>query len=167
MPNGILPPGSRAYLLGLATSLAELSVFAPLEEGAAEGALMLARLDFAAFADSSSLAELNTAFSEAGVPPWPGYGYIVFASTAEPAVYLCWVKGIAWLPIIIGVIGTIALPPLLGAGLWLITPDPIKELIQSLPMLLMMVLVMFGMMKLIPALMPRERKREKIEERSR
>ena len=167
MPNGLLPPGTRAYFLGSAASIDELGAFMPLEEGAIEGTLMLARLDFAEFPEPSSLEELNSVLSNAGVVPWPGYPYIVYASATEPAVFLHWTKGIAWLPIIIGGLATIVLPPLLGAGLWLIIPDPVKNMIESLFSLGMMALVMFAMVKMIPALMPREEKPEEIKEKAR
>jgi hypothetical protein len=49
MPYAMVPPGYRAVLLGQAASLDDLGTFAPLEEGTAEGALVLMRLDFAAF----------------------------------------------------------------------------------------------------------------------
>ena len=47
MPYAMVPPGYRAVLLGSAQNLEDLSTFAPLEEGSAEGALILMRLDFA------------------------------------------------------------------------------------------------------------------------
>ena len=85
MPNGLVPPGSRAILLGSAASIKDLGIFAPQEEGAAEGALMLMRLDFADFPAGESLDRLNKALSDAGVLTWPGYPFIVYADTATPS----------------------------------------------------------------------------------
>jgi hypothetical protein len=43
MPYAFIPPGYRAVLLGQAQDIASLGTFAPLEESAAEGALVLSR----------------------------------------------------------------------------------------------------------------------------
>ena len=58
MPDGMLPPGYRAVLLGQAASIEDLSMVAPLEAEAAEGSLMLMRLDFAEYPLSEVLNEL-------------------------------------------------------------------------------------------------------------
>ena len=44
----------------------------------------------------------------------------------SPAVYLAWQKGLAWMPIIIGLLVTVVLPPLLG-GAYLVAYAPISE----------------------------------------
>ena len=166
MSNGIVPLGWRAVPLGSATTIEDLGTFAPLEEGAAEGALMLMRLDFADYSSSETLSQLNQTCLDAGIPGWPGYGYIVFADTTQPSVYLGWQKGIAWMPVIIGLLATMVLPPLLLGGIWLILPQEVKSLISGLINLGMMVLILFLMMKMMPALMPEKEKPKEIKERA-
>jgi len=143
MPYAFLPAGYRAVLLGQAQDIESLGTFAPLEEGAAEGALVLMRLDFAEQVSEETLGELEQALQDAGVEPWPDSEYYVYADTNSPSVYIVWQKGLAWLPIIIGLLATIVLPPLLTAGIWLILPDSLKSLISGMINLGMMMLVMW------------------------
>jgi len=159
--NGLIPPGYRAALIGSAATLKDLDIFTTMEEGAAEGALMLARLDFADFPTGEALSKLNAALVEAGVPAWPGYGCIVYADTTQPSVYLAWQKGIAWMPIIIGILALTVLPPLLGSLLWLILPQSLKDLITGLISMGMMVLVMFVMMQVVKPLTASVREKPK------
>ena len=166
MPDGLTPPGYRAVLIGSAATIEELSAFAPMEEGTAEGSLMLMRLDFADFPTGEALAELEGRLQEAGVERWPGYPYIVYAETAVPSVYLAWQKGITWLPVILGILAVTLLPPLLLAGIWLILPESVKALISGLVNLGMMALVFFLLIKMMPALMPARERPKEIEERA-
>jgi len=166
MPYAFVPPGYSAVLLGQVENIEDLGTFTPLEEGAAEGALVLMRLDFAEQVSEETLGNLEQALRDAGVEPWPGSDYYVYADTDSPAVYLVWQKGFAWLPVIIGLLAVTVLPPLLTAGIWLILPDSLKSLISSLINLGMMVLVMWLMMSLIKPLMAPE-KTKQIEEASR
>jgi len=70
---------------------------------------------------------------------------------------------LAWLPIIIGLLATVVLPPLLTAGIWLILPDSLKSLISGMINLGMMMLVMWLMMSVIKPLTAPE-KPERLEE---
>ena len=88
MTSAILPPRYQAHLLGSAGSLDDLNAFVPLEEGVAEGALMLMELDFTEFPSAEGLADLNEALIDGGVAPWPGSDFIVFADAVRPRVYL-------------------------------------------------------------------------------
>ncbi|MFC1956619.1 hypothetical protein ACFLWZ_08955, partial [Chloroflexota bacterium] len=72
IPNGIMPAGWRAVLLGSASSVDDMGAFTTLEEGVPEGALMLARLDFAEYPELESINQINQALAEAGVESWPG-----------------------------------------------------------------------------------------------
>jgi len=165
MPYAMVPPGYRAVLLGQAATIEDLGTFTPLEEGAAEGALILMKLDFAEFPSEEVLAQLNQACLEAGIPTWPGYDYIVYADLTSSSVYLAWQKGIAWLPIIIGILVTVALPPLLMSLVWWILPEEVKSLISGLINMGMMLLVMFVMMQLVKPLMaPAKEKPKRLEE---
>ena len=145
MPYAMVPPGCKAVLLGQAQTIEDLGTFAPLEESAAEGALILMRLDFADLPSSEKLAQINQACLDKGIPSWPGYDYIVYADTAQPSVYLAWQKGFAWMPIIVGLLVTTVLPALLGALSWWILPQGVKDLISGLMDMGMMVLVMWVM----------------------
>ena len=164
MPYAFVPPGYRAVLLGQAQEIEDLGTFAPLEESSAEGALVLIRLDFDEPPSEETLGNLEQACREAGVEPWPGSQYYVYADTNSPAVYLVWQKGMAWLPIILGLLATMVLPPLLTAGIWLVLPDSLKSLISSLVNMGMLLLVMFLIMKMVPALSPGKEKPKQIEE---
>ena len=164
MPYAMVPPGYRAVLLGSAQNLEDLSTFATLEEGSAEGALILMRLDFAEPPSSEALAQLEQACREAGIEPWPGSEYYVYADTASPAVYLIWQKGLAWLPIIIGIVATVALPPLITAGVWLLLPSSLKSLISNLVNIGILLLVVFLVMKMMPVLSPAKEKPKQVKE---
>ena len=163
MPYAFVPPGYRAVLIGQAQAVEDLGTFAPLEEGAAEGALVLMKLDFIEPPSEEALGNLEQAFRDTGVEPWPGSEYYVYADTTTGSVYLVWQKGMAWLPIIIGLVATMVLPPLLTAGVWLILPDSIKSLISSLINLGMMMLMMWLMMSMIKPITASE-KPERLEE---
>jgi hypothetical protein len=152
MPYAILPPGYQAVLVGSATVLEDLGTLAPLEQSSEEGALFLVRLDFAGTPSAEGLAQLDQAFYEAGVERWPGYEHVVYADTTEPAVYLVWQKGMPWLPIIIGLVATVVLPPLLGSVLWWILPQGVKDLVSGIINLGMMLLILFILMQVMKPL---------------
>ena len=166
MPYAFIPPGYRAVLLGQAQDIASMGTFTPLEESAAEGALVLMRLDFTESPSSEVLASLEQACVDAGIEPWPGSEYYVYADIDSTSVYLVWQKGIAWLPVIIGLLATMILPPLLTAGIWLILPDSIKSLINNLIGMGMMLLVLFLVMKMMPALSPEKEKPRQVKEKA-
>jgi len=167
MPYAFVPPGYRAVLLGQAQEIEDLGTFAPLEESSAEGALVLMRLDFLEPLSEETLGNLEQVCQDTGIESWPGSEYYVYSDTASPAIYLVWQKGLAWLPIVIGLLATMVLPPLLTAGVWLILPDSLKSLISSLINMGMMMLVMFLVMKMVPTLSPEKEKPKQIEEASR
>ncbi|MFC1906836.1 hypothetical protein ACFLW8_01950 [Chloroflexota bacterium] len=167
MPYAFVPPGYRAVLLGQAQDIEDLGTFAPLEESSAEGALVLMRLDFLEPLSEETLGDLEQVCRDTGIEPWPGSEYYVYSDTASLAVYLVWQKGLAWLPIVIGLLATMVLPPLLTAGVWLILPDSLKSLISSLINMGMMMLVMFLVMKMVPTLSPEKENPKQIEEASR
>ena len=160
MPYAFVPPGYRAVLLGQAQEIEDLGTFAPLEESSVEGALVLVRLDFDEPLSEETLGNLEQACREVGVEPWPGSEYYVYADMGSPAVYLVWQKGMAWLPIILGLLATVVLPPLLTAGIWLVLPDSLKSLISSLINMGMMLLVMWLMMSLVKPLMAPEKPKQ-------
>ena len=166
MPYAFIPPGYRAVLLGQAQDIASRGTFTPLEESAAEGALVLMRLDFAEQPSEEALGNLEQACVDAGVEAWPGSEYYVYSDTDSTSVYLVWQKGIAWLPVIIGLLATLILPPLLTAGIWLILPDSIKSLINNLIGMGMMLLVLFLVMKMMPALSPEKEKPRQVKEKT-
>ena len=154
MPDGMLPPGYRAVLLGQAASVEDLNMVAPLEEETAEGSLMLMRLDFTEVPSAEVLSQLEASLRDAGVPPWPGNTSIVYAEANQPYIYLAWQKGIAWMSVIIGILVTLVLPTILGAVVWVLLPDWVKQLIEVGGVML----VMFGVMSLMKGFMPKEEK---------
>jgi hypothetical protein len=141
----IIPPGYQAHLVGVASSLDELNGFVPLEAGLPEPSQVLMRVDIALGEDAYSIAEdLNGQLLASGVPPWPGYpGRIAF--TEGNSVYLAWLKGIAWMPIIMGLL--IGLPIVLPIILWFVSPG-FRETIEGMFGFLIMMLMMVFVMKL-------------------
>ena len=164
MPYTMTPPGYRAVLIGQAVAIEELGTFAPLEESSAEGALFLMRLDFVESPSVEALAQLEQACFDAGVEMWPGYSHVVYADVNQPAVYLAWQKGLAWLPIIIGLLVTTVLPPLLGSLVWWLIPESLKNLISGIVNMGMMVLVMVLVTKIMPKPIPEKEKPKKVKE---
>jgi hypothetical protein len=164
MPYALVPPGYRAVLIGQAAAIEELGTFAPLEQDSAEGALFLVRLDFAEFPSAEALDQLEQAFFDAGVELWPGYSHVVYADVDQPGVYLAWQKGLAWIPIIIGLLVTVVLPPLLGGLIWQLMPQSLKDLISGIVNMGIMLLVMFLMTKIMPTFTPEKEKPKKLKE---
>jgi hypothetical protein len=164
MPYAFTPPGYMPVLLGQAQDIEDLGAFTTLEEGAAEGTLVLMKLDFVEPPLEEVLVELEQACRNAGVEPWPGSEFYVYADISSKSVYLVWQKGFAWLPIIIGLLATMVLPPLLTAGLWLILPDSLKSFISGLINLGIMMLMMWLVMKMVPALSSEKAKPKQIKE---
>ena len=165
MPCAFVPPGYRAVLIGQAQNIEDLGTFSPLEESAEEGAFVLVRLDFAQEISEEVLGSIEQACRDAGVEPFPGSEYYVYADTGSNSVYLVWQKGFAWLPIIIGILATVVLPPLLTAGIWLILPDSLKSLISSLVNMGMILLLMWLMTSLMkPLLAPAKEKPKQVKE---
>lgn len=136
----IIPPGYTAHLLGTVSTLGELNTISPFEETIPEGSLMLMRLDFTELPSTESLTSLEQQLTGAGVPLWPGYTNHVY--TDGLTTYITWQKGIAWMPIIIGILVLLVLPTLLGGFIWWLTPEPVKEIINTMVMVGIMVLMM-------------------------
>ena len=162
MPYAFVPPGYRAVLVAQASSIEDLGAFAPMEENTTEGTLVLMKLDFLEQVSEEKLIELEEACHDAGVEPWPGSEFYVYADINSNSVYLAWQKGIAWLPIIIGLLAVTALPALLGTFLWWIIPDSLKNLINMGMMMLMMWLVM----KMISPLLSEKERPKQVTERA-
>ena len=99
-----------------------------------------------------------------GVELWPGYSHVVYADVDQPGVYLAWQKGLAWIPIIIGLLVTVVLPPLLGGLVWQLMPQSLKDLITGIVNIGMMVLVMVLMTKIMPKPTPEKEKPKKVKE---
>ena len=152
MPITIPPPGYQAVLIGQSERVEDLGVFAPLEESSDEGALFLMRLDFTEQPSTEALTQLEEGFIDAGVEMWPGYDHVVYADVDQPTIYLCWMKGLAWIPIIVGLLVTVVLPPLLGSLVWWLIPADLKSLIMNIVNIGVLLLVVFLMSKLMPSI---------------
>jgi hypothetical protein len=131
--DAILPSGYKAVSIGSVTSFDDLGTFQPMEEGQEEGSRMLAELTFQHRpADFDYLAAaLNQRCLETGVTSWPEHQNIAFADPAQPVIYICWQKGFVWWVWILGLLGSLILPPLIMAGLWLILPESLKDMIEA------------------------------------
>jgi len=145
MLDTVLPPGYKAISIGSVTSFDELGAFQPMEEGQEEGSRMLAQLVFQhRLPDFDYLAaELNQRCLETGVTPWPERRDFVFVDPAQPVLYICWQKGFVWWVWILGLLASLVLPPLIMAGLWLILPESVKEMIEAVTYLGIMGVAMY------------------------
>ncbi len=162
MPYAFVPPGYSAVLVAQAPNVEDLGAFAPLEESTSEGTLVLLKLDFLEPVPEEKLTEIERACRDAGVESWPGSEFYVYADTNTNSVYLIWQKGLAWLPIIIGIVGMTVLPPLLGSFLWWIMPDSLKNLIN----MGMMILMMWVVSKIMPSPTRDKEKPKQVTERA-
>ncbi len=152
MPVTMVPEGYQAVFVGSATTLDDLGAFAPLEESADEGALFLMRLDLADFPSSEALTELEQKLSEARVEMWPGRDHYVYVDLNEPVLYIAWQKGFAFLPIILGILLFVALPPLIMSAVWWLMPADLKSMITGVVNIGVMALIMFLMMQVMKPL---------------
>jgi hypothetical protein len=148
--NTVLPSGYTAVLVGSVTSFNELESFETLEQGQEEGSRILAQLTFEQRAPDLDylVGQLNQKCLEASVTPWPERRDIAVADPVEPVIYLCWRKGFVWWGWILALLGSVVLPPLIMAGLWLILPDSVKQMIEAVVNLSIMGIVLFVMSKM-------------------
>ena len=145
-------PRYQAVLLGQAFRAEDLGTFVPLEESAAEGALVLVRLDLAEPVTPATLAQLNQACFSKGVPPWPGYTAVAYPDPSGYSLYFAWQKGQVQWAIILAIVGAAILPAVLGGVIWALIPQSVKDLISSLVDMGIMVLIMYVMMQVMKPL---------------
>ena len=162
MPYAFIPPGYSAVLVAQSSRVEDLGAFAPMEESTAEGTLVLLKLDFLEPVPEAKLIEIEQACRNAGVEPWPGNEFYVYADTNTNSVYLVWQKGLAWLPIIIGIVAMTVLPVLLGSFLWWIMPESLKNLIN----MGMMILMLWVVTKIMPSPTREKEKPKQVTERA-
>jgi len=156
MPDIQIPPGYKTVFLGAVPgSLA--GDFLPLEESAPEECRMLVRLDFSEYPSIEVCSQLNQGLLSQGVPPWPEHQDIVFLHPSEPAIYLAWWKGMVWWALILVLIGSMVLPPLIGSVIWAILPDEVKQMIEMLLVLGLMVIMMSFVSKMTKSASPAEK----------
>ncbi len=155
----VIPPGYQARLAGIASSLDELNGLVPLEAGLPEPSRVLMRVDISPGEDVFSIAEsINGQLLARGVPAWPEYpGRVAFAEGSS--VYLAWVKGFAWMPLIIGLL--IGLPLLLPIILWFVSPG-FRETVQVMLGFLIMMVMMSFMMKMTRGIATPSKPREEL-----
>lgn len=133
-------------ILGSFTTLDELLDIAPLEENVPEISLMQLDLHYETRPTDESLAELATLMAEAGIPQWSIDTPHVSLDESTNVVHITWVKGFAWTPVIVGLIGLVILPVLLGGFLLWIIPDELINMISSVIMIVIMMKIMGPMM---------------------
>jgi hypothetical protein len=140
-----IPAGYSARLLVTATSLTEASAFYAAEAAQVEQTRMLLRLDCLSVDDASSAAEtIQSGCLSQGIPPWPEYpGQYTFVDGS--CVYVTWMKGFSWWPIIGGLI----IIPIVGMILWAIMPETLQQLISAVTMMFVAMLMMKVMMPML------------------
>lgn len=138
-----MPIGYSTYYGGAYTDLAAQQAQAlALEQSVPEGTLVLLELSLPEAPGLDVLADLNGKLLDAGVPPWPGYSSLVFSdSTDRTKIYITWVKGLAFSPIIIGIL-FLVLPVILGGVIWFLIPEEIKSMMVMLGFMLILMPIM-------------------------
>jgi len=138
-----MPAGYTTYYAGSFEDLRkQQALVAAQEEATREGTLVLMELELAESLHPDTLVEVNNQLLSAGVPAWQGYRNIVFADSAAPKkVYVCWTKGIAWSGIIIGIL-LFLLPTILGGILWFLIPQPVKDMLVMMGLMMVMLPIM-------------------------
>lgn len=144
----VLPPGYRAVPVSQVTGFDQLSTFSALEENQPEGSRMLCALTFWEKPSPEVVAVINQKCWEQGVSPWPELQDIAFADPYEPVVYICWQKGAAWWGWILVLLASIVLPPLIMAGLWLILPESLRQMVEAVMYVGIVGIVMLVMSKM-------------------
>lgn len=141
-----MPVQYTSVLLGSGTQLSDLSIYQPQEESTPEGSLILLELDLAESIDQSTVDGINTACAGVGITPWPGNTVIASLDGTGTVLSLMWLKGIAWLPAILGVLALTILPVLLGVFLWWLIPEEVQNMIEAVVMMMVMMVMMRMMM---------------------
>jgi len=137
-----MPIGYTTYYAGSFEDLrSQQALVAAQEEAIPEGTLVLLEFNLSEAPNPEVLVGLNSRLLSAGVPPWAGYSNVVFANAAQPKVYVAWTKGFAWTPIIIGIIFLI-LPVILGAVLWFLIPQGVKDMMMMVGLMMVMIPIM-------------------------
>jgi hypothetical protein len=138
-----MPIGYTTYYGGTFDNQATARVqAAALEEAMPEGTLVLLQATLPAELSAETLVDMNMRLRAAGVPPWPGYSDLVFPdATDAKKVYVCWVKGIAWMSIILAILFFVA--PIV---LWFLIPQSIRDMMMMMGFMAIMLPIM-GMMK--------------------
>ena len=138
-----MPIGYTTYYVGSFEDLAnQQALVAAQEEATPEGTLVLLELALSEAPESDVLITVNNQLIGAGVPPWPGYSNVVFADASNPEkVYIAWTKGFSWTLIILGIV-FLVLPLILGAVLWFLIPQPVKDMITLMGVMMIMIPLM-------------------------
>ncbi len=138
-----MPIGYTSYYAGSFEDLrSQQALVAAQEETAPEGTLAMLELQLAEAPHPDTLVEVNNQLLSAGVPPWEGYSSIVFADATDPKkVYVCWTKELAWSGVIIGIL-LFLLPTILGGVLWFLIPQPVKDTIIMMGLMMVMLPIM-------------------------
>jgi hypothetical protein len=136
----MMPIGYTTYCAGSFEDLvAQQSAMVAQEEATPEGTLALMELTLSEAPEPDVLITLNNQLLGAGVPPWTGYSNVVFTDSTDPKkVYVAWTKGFAWTPIIIGIV-FLVLPLILGAVLWFLIPQPVKDMMTLMGVMAIMI----------------------------
>jgi len=138
-----MPIGYTTYYVGSFEDLVnQQALVAAQEEATPEGTLVLLELALSEAPESDVLITVNNQLIGAGVPPWPGYSNVVFADASNPEkVYIAWTKGFSWTLIILGIV-FLVLPLILGAVLWFLIPQPVKDMITLMGVMMIMIPLM-------------------------
>jgi hypothetical protein len=135
-----MPLGYKTYYGGTFNNLMSQQVqVAAQEESTPEGTLVLLELNLAQPVSLETLQELNNRLISAGVPSWPGYNNVVFVDSNNPLkIYIAWVKGFAWTPVVIGIL-FLVLPIILGAVIWYLIPEDVRNAMMMIGIMAIMI----------------------------
>ncbi len=141
----------QKVLVASASELDDLMQFQPQEDSLPEGSLIELELQYESTPTQEAVDEINLKCVQSSVAPW--YGESQIAYLQGNTIILHWVKSIAWMPIILGIVAATILPALLGGLVWLLTPGEVKDTILMMIDMMVMMLMMFVMMQLMKPMM--------------
>lgn len=110
---------------------------------------MLLELHLTETPSQSVVDEINLKCANSGVIPWPNSVNIASVDPYNSILVLRWVKAIAWMSVIIGILVLMVLPTLLGGLIWWLMPDWVKQMIEAMVMMGIMMLMMRMIMPMI------------------
>jgi len=152
-----IPTGHQLNVAAVISDPHEFQALSFVEENLPEPchALLEIHLEPGFIITNELIVDLNVKLLDRGVHSWPEYpNQLVFAE--DDVIYIAWVKGVAWMGIILGVIAVL---PIIFLIL-LFTSETFRTILQLVVMMLLFWVMMKMMSGMMPALKPAEAKRE-------
>ena len=156
MINEIISQGYTSRFLGAYNDFETLSAsVAPFEMSSAVGSKYFMQLNLSRALTAEELSAIETDMANAGIAKWTS-SYIDVSDADDKVIYIAWEKGgytttsygqVSTLAIL-NIILIILIPILIGGIVWLILPDSVKQIINmmiTMGIMVVMMKVMGGM----------------------